>query len=78
VIKTCLFRDQAVNIDAHRITHAVNALITFDGIYNDAPSVVADSNGKCDKKDLEAMGMASNIRKLGGVLLIRRFGSNVF
>jgi len=37
-----------------------------DGIYNDAPNVVADSNGDgvCDKKDLKAMGVASNIKKV--------------
>jgi len=37
-----------------------------DGIYNDAPNVIADSNGDgvCDKKDLKAMGVASNIKKV--------------
>lgn len=36
-----------------------------DGIYNDAPNVVADSNGDgvCDKKDLKALGVVSNIEK---------------
>ena len=36
-----------------------------DGIYNDAPNVIADSNGDgvCDKKDLKALGVVSNIAK---------------
>ncbi|HEY5604441.1 MAG TPA: hypothetical protein VIM41_15170 [Gammaproteobacteria bacterium] len=36
-----------------------------DGIYNDAPSVVADANGDgiCNKKDLKALGIVSNIAK---------------
>lgn len=36
-----------------------------DGIYNDAPAVVpdADGNGVCDKRDLKAFGLASNIAK---------------
>jgi hypothetical protein len=36
-----------------------------DGIYNDAPSVVPDSNGDgmCNAKDLKALGLASNIAK---------------
>lgn len=40
--------------------------INADGIFNDAPSVVADSNGDglCDKKDLKAMGVASSIKKV--------------
>jgi len=45
---------------------AVAADLNGDGIYNDAPNVVADSNGDgmCDKKDLKAMGVASNIKKV--------------
>jgi len=36
-----------------------------DGIYNDAPAVVPDANGdgKCNARDLKAMGVASNIAK---------------
>ncbi len=36
-----------------------------DGVFNDAPSVLpdADGNGVCDKKDLKAFGLASNIEK---------------
>jgi len=45
---------------------AVAADLNADGIYNDAPNMVADSNGDgvCDKKDLKAMGVASNIKKV--------------
>jgi len=45
---------------------AVVADLNADGIYNDAPNVVADSNGDgmCDKKDLTAMGLASNLKKV--------------
>lgn len=36
-----------------------------DGIYNDAPAVVPDANGdgKCNARDLKALGVASNIAK---------------
>lgn len=36
-----------------------------DGIFNDAPNVLpdADGNGVCDKQDLKAFGLASNIEK---------------
>jgi len=45
---------------------AVVADLNADGIYNDAPSVVVDSNGDgmCDKKDLTALGLASNLKKV--------------
>lgn len=44
---------------------AVASDINKDGIYNDAPSSIPDINndGKCDKKDLKAYGVASNIIK---------------
>lgn len=44
---------------------AVAADANGDGVFNDAPSVVpdADGNGVCDKKDLKAFGLASNIAK---------------
>lgn len=44
---------------------AVAADANGDGIFNDAPSVVpdADGDGMCDKKDLKAFGLASNIAK---------------
>jgi len=37
--------------------------LNHDGIYNDAPSVVRDLNGDghIDAKDLNALGVASNI-----------------
>ena len=36
-----------------------------NGVYDDAPNVVpdADGNGICDKRDLEAIGLASNVAK---------------
>ena len=36
-----------------------------DGVYNDAPDIVPDSNndGKCNARDLKAYGVASNIAK---------------
>lgn len=36
-----------------------------NGVYDDAPNVVPDSdgNGICDKRDLEAFGLASNVAK---------------
>lgn len=44
---------------------AVAADANGDGVFNDAPSVVpdADGDGMCDKKDLKAFGLASNIAK---------------
>lgn len=44
---------------------AVAADINNDGIYNDAPDSVPDVNndGKCNKKDLKAYGVASKIIK---------------
>ena len=48
-----------------KIYVAVAADINKDGIFNDAPNAVpdADGNGVCNKKDLEAFGVASNIVK---------------
>lgn len=48
-----------------KIYVAVAADINQDGIFNDAPNAVpdADGNGVCNKKDLEAFGVASNIVK---------------
>jgi len=48
-----------------KIYVAVAADINQDRIFNDAPNAVpdADSNGVCNKKDLEAFGVASNIVK---------------
>ena len=45
---------------------AVVADLNGDGVYNDAPNVIPDSNGDgvCDKKDLKAFGVASNIKKV--------------
>lgn len=45
---------------------AVAADLNGDGIYNDAPAVVADHNndGRCDRADLQALGVASNIREV--------------
>lgn len=39
--------------------------INNDGVYNDAPDIVPDSNndGKCNSSDLNAYGIASNIAK---------------
>jgi len=44
---------------------AVAADLNGDGIFNDAPAVVPDANGDgiCDRKDLKAFGLASNIAK---------------
>jgi hypothetical protein len=44
---------------------AVAADRNGDGIFNDAPSVLPDANGDgvCDRKDLRAYGLASNIAK---------------
>lgn len=48
-----------------KIYVAVAADINNDGIYNDAPNAVpdADGNGVCNKKDLKAFGVSSNIVK---------------
>ena len=48
-----------------KIYVAVAADINKDGVFNDAPNAVpdADGNGVCNKKDLEAFGVASNIVK---------------
>lgn len=48
---------------ASKIYVAVAKDLNGDGIYNDAPAVVIDSdgNGMCDARDLRAMGIASNI-----------------
>ncbi len=45
------------------LTVAVVDDLNHDGIYNDAPNVVADQNGdgRVDAKDLELLGVASNI-----------------
>ena len=53
-----------VNTDS-KIYVAVAADTNGDGVYNDAPNVVPDSNGDgvCDAKDLRALGLASNIAK---------------
>ncbi|MDP1862691.1 MAG: hypothetical protein Q8K52_02160 [Thiobacillus sp.] len=44
---------------------AVAADMNQDGIFNDAPAVIPDANGDgvCDKSDLKAFGLASNIQK---------------
>lgn len=48
-----------------KIYVAVAADINKDGVFNDAPNAVpdVDGNGVCNKKDLEAFGVASNIAK---------------
>lgn len=48
-----------------KIYVAVAADINNDGVFNDAPNAIpdADGNGVCNKKDLEAFGVASNIVK---------------
>ena len=48
-----------------RLLVAIAADLNGDGIFNDAPNVLADSNGDgiCNKKDLQAFGVASNIEK---------------
>ena len=47
------------------ILTAVAADHNGDGIFNDAPAIVPDANGDsvCDRKDLKAFGLASNIAK---------------
>lgn len=44
---------------------AVAADLNGDGIFNDAPAAIPDANadGMCDKRDLKAFGLASNIEK---------------
>ena len=44
---------------------AVAADLNGDGIFNDAPAAIPDANadGVCDKRDLKAFGLASNIEK---------------
>jgi hypothetical protein len=44
---------------------AVAADLNNDGIFNDAPAAIPDANadGVCDKRDLKAFGLASNIEK---------------
>lgn len=48
-----------------KIYVAVAADINQDGVLNDAPGVIpdADGNGICDKRDLKAFGVTSNIVK---------------
>lgn len=48
---------------ASKIFVAVADDLNGDGIYNDAPNVVADVNGDgmCTAKDLKALGVASNV-----------------
>lgn len=50
------------NVNA-TLTVAVVDDLNHDGIYNDAPNVVTDVNkdGRIDAKDLQALGVASNI-----------------
>jgi hypothetical protein len=45
------------------LTVAVVEDLNHDGIYNDAPDVVTDANGdgRIDRRDLDALGVASNI-----------------
>lgn len=45
------------------LTVAVVDDLNHDGIYNDAPNVVTDTNGdgRIDRRDLRALGVASNI-----------------
>jgi len=44
---------------------AIASDLNGDGIYNDAPAAIPDANndGKCNKSDLKAYGVASNIAK---------------
>jgi len=48
-----------------RIFVAVAADINKDGVFNDAPNIIPDANGDgvCNKKDIKAFGVASNIVK---------------
>jgi hypothetical protein len=50
---------------ASNILVAVAADLDQDGVFNDAPAVVpdADGGGVCDRKDLRAVGLASNIAR---------------
>jgi hypothetical protein len=52
------------NVDSRLLVAVANDL-NGDGIYNDAPDVIADSNGDgvCDERDLRALGLASEIEK---------------
>jgi hypothetical protein len=45
------------------LTVAVVQDLNHDGVYNDAPDVVADANGDglVDRRDVKALGVASNI-----------------
>ena len=53
-----------VNTESN-ILVAVAADLNNDGIFNDAPAAIPDANadGVCDKRDLKAFGIASNIEK---------------
>ncbi|NDP48746.1 MAG: hypothetical protein GZ085_10220 [Sulfuriferula multivorans] len=53
-----------VNTESN-ILVAVAADLNQDDIFNDAPAVAPGSNGDghCDKSDLKAYGLASNIQK---------------
>ena len=48
-----------------RILVAVAGDLNNDGIFNDAPAAIPDANadGVCDRHDLKAFGLASNIEK---------------
>lgn len=50
---------------ASNIYVAVARDLNGDGIFNDAPNIVPDTNGdgRCNAKDLKAFGVASNIAK---------------
>lgn len=53
-----------VNTESN-ILVAVAADLNNDGIFNDAPATIPDANadGVCDKRDLKAFGIASNVEK---------------
>lgn len=48
-----------------KVLVAVVADLDQDGVYNDAPDVIADADGDgmCTKRDLKMLGLASNIAK---------------
>jgi len=48
------------------LTVAVVKDLNHDGVFNDAPDVVADANhdGRIDRRDLRALGVASNIEQV--------------
>lgn len=48
-----------------KVYAAIAADKNLDGVFNDAPSVVPDAegNGICDERDLQALGVALNIRQ---------------